>query len=378
MINMHPLLDQEKQSRARRYEKEKRLWGLAEIAAGLVFLLLFYFRGLSSRLAGLEVGSPVLHFALYAAVFYSLFMIWRLPIGYFRDYVHEHRWGFSIQTSAAWAGDQLKDFFLGLGISVIVLVILFLLMTSNPGMWWLTAALIMTGLSIIFTMLLPVVIMPIFNRYKRIENPELTAELEKILRREGLRPSGFYEEDMSRRTKKENAFLAGLGKTRRVVLGDNLIRNMRIPEITAIIAHEVGHYRFRHIWKGLAWTAFRQLAVFFLLDRSLRIFFPGYLFSIPETLNLFPMMAVILSAVSGCIFSPLGNALSRYFERQADRYALNAVEDKRAFIKALAGLADRNLSNAYPVWWVRLLYYSHPPVGERLSLAEELILRSQR
>jgi len=375
VITIHPLLDCDKQIKARRYEKEKRLFGLAENASGLVFLALFYFSGLSSRLARIEAGGMVAHFAVYAAALYCLFSIWRLPLGFFRGYVHEHRWGFSNQTLRAWAGDEFKGFLVGLVISVIILVPLLLLMTFNPEMWWLTAALMMSGLSVIFATLMPVVIMPIFNRYEPIENPELTGVLEKILRREGLRSSGFFEEDMSRQTKKENAFLAGLGKTRRVVLGDNLIHFMQIPEIAAIIAHEVGHYRFKHIWKGLAWTAVRQPAIFFLFDRLMRVLVPGFLTSVPATLTLFPVMAVILSVISGVVFSPLGNALSRFFERQADLYALDAVEDKRAFTTALAGLADRNLANAYPSWWVKLLYYSHPPIGERLSLADEFIAR---
>jgi STE24 endopeptidase len=90
-------------------------------------------------------------------------------------------------------------------------------------------------------------------------------------------------------------------------------------------------------------------------------------------LTLFPIFAILMGGISSFLFGPLSNALSRYFERQADRYALKTIQDREAFMTAMAGLADRNLSNAYPEWWVKLLYYSHPPVGERLKMAEDFI-----
>jgi STE24 endopeptidase len=188
-----------------------------------------------------------------------------------------------------------------------------------------------------------------------------------------LKSSGFFREDMSRQTKKENAFLAGLGRTRRVVLGDNLMDNMKTPEVESIIAHEVGHFRYRHIWKGIAAGTCQQMIVFFVLHLIMRYFFPGFPGGVKENLVIFPIFLILLSALSGILFGPLNNALSRHFERQADAYALDSIQEKRAFQTALAGLADRNLSNAHPPWWIKLLYYSHPPIGERLSFADKRI-----
>jgi STE24 endopeptidase len=176
---------------------------------------------------------------------------------------------------------------------------------------------------------------------------------------------------MSRQTKKENAFLAGLGKTRRVVLGDNMMNNMDLEEMKSILAHEVGHYRYRHIWKGIAVGTVQQLVVFFCVDLILRQVFPTFLSSTRWNLTLFPYFVISVGAVSGLLFGPLGKTLSRYFERQADRYALANTTEGEAYVSALAGLANRNLSNAYPEWWVKILYYSHPPIGERLEMAEQ-------
>jgi len=217
-----------------------------------------------------------------------------------------------------------------------------------------------------------VVILPIFNKYTPIQDKELTEALRKILARGGLKSSGFFKEDMSRQTKKENAFLAGLGKTRRVVLGDNLMNNMTIPEIESIIAHEVGHYKFRHIWKHICVGTLQQIIVFYLLNITMRSFFPDFLLSARSNLALLPWLALFMGGISGFLFGPLGNAISRHFERQADTYALESISDKKAFLTAMAGLANRNLSNAYPSWWVKWLYYSHPPIGERLERAETI------
>jgi STE24 endopeptidase len=112
------------------------------------------------------------------------------------------------------------------------------------------------------------------------------------------------------------------------------------------------------------------MALFFILNVSLKEIFPQFLTSTQWNLSLFPVFVIFLGLLSGLFLSPLNNALSRHFERQADGYALENIEDKKSFMTALAGLADRNLSNAYPEWWMKLLFYSHPPIGERLQSAE--------
>jgi STE24 endopeptidase len=251
-----------------------------------------------------------------------------------------------------------------------VLALLLWIMSRFPQSWWLIAGLAMALVSVVMATIFPVVILPIFHRYTPIQDKELTDALKEILSREGLKSGGFFEEDMSRRTRKENAFLAGLGKTRRVVLGDNLIRQMTVPEIVSVVGHEVGHYKHRHAWKGIAIETIEQLTVFFLLSLVMSAAFPGFPGSPREVLIVLPIMLIVGGAASGLLFGPLSNALSRHFEKQADLYAAAQVKDKHALATALAGLADRNLSNAYPAWWVKVLYYSHPPAGERLQYLE--------
>lgn len=371
MDKIHSLLDKNSQIRARQYEKEKRLLGLAHLFLSLIYLLGFYLSGLSARFADMDVlGSITGTFLAYTGVFYAALTILACPLAFINGYVHEHKWGFSNQTVKSWLLEWVKSFFVGFFVAVILIGALLWTMAISPDWWWLWAAFTMTLVNVVFATLFPVVVAPIFNKYSRIQDKELMAALDKILVKGGLKSSGFFKEDMSRQTKKENAFLAGLGRTRRVVLGDNLLDHMSVSEIESIIAHEVGHYRYRHIWKNIGIGTFQQLFIFFLVDMMMKGAFPQFLTSTRSNLSLFPVLALMLGGFSGFLLAPLSLAISRYFERTADRYALASIEDHRPFVSALAGLANRNLSNAYPARWVKFLYYSHPPIGERLRMAE--------
>ncbi len=374
MDKIHPLLDKEKQRQARRYEREKRLLGLANMTLSLIILLGFYYSGLSALLGHLNIGGSVIWvFLIYVASFLMMLALLGLPLSFYNGYIHEHKWNFSNLTIKRWIWEQVKAFLVGLILMIILLGLLFWIMDIFPQYWWLIGGLAFAFVSVVLATIFPVVILPIFNKYDPVQNKELTNALEKILSDGGLKSSGFFKEDMSRQTKKENAFLAGLGKTRRVVLGDNLMESMTTSEIESIIAHEVGHYKHRHIWKNLLIGTAQGLIVFFILNWALSALFPQFLSSTSWNLTLFPVFVILMGGVSSFLFGPLSNALSRCFESQADRYALKSIQDTKAFMTAMAGLADRNLSNAYPEWWVKWLYYSHPPIGERLKAAEDFL-----
>ena len=368
-IEIHPFLDKEKQVKAKTYENEKRKISIVGSLLSLIFILLFYFSGLSHYLANINL-SFIYVFLIYITLFHLISTIIGLPLGYYSSYVHEHKWGFSNYTNKTWIVDQLKSFAVSLILLPILLGLFFWVLWKFPETWWLVAATITTLVSIVFVTLFPVVILPIFNKYDTIEDEELTSQLSEILHKAGLQSSGFFRQDMSRQTKKENAFLAGMGKTRRVVIADNLLEHMSLSEIKSVIAHEVGHYRYSHLPKNILIGTIQQLIIFYLLNIIMKTLYPEFLTSNINNLTLFPMFSLIMSLLSSLLFGPLNNMISRYFERQADRASLELYPDKNSFQKAMAGLANRNLSNAYPEWWVKLLYYSHPPIGERLSFAE--------
>jgi len=365
---IHPFLDKDKQKQAQRYEKEKRKFALTGKFLSTVLLIMFYYSGYSLKLAEIH-SSPWAAFLIYMFIFTTVFSIIFLPFKFFTDYRIEHKWGFSNHSLKSWYWDELKGFIVGLVFMFLITGFLFWIWQIDKIYWWFWTGLAMVIFSVILSALFPVIILPIFNKYDVIDNPALVKRLTKILEKYGLKASGFFRQNMSRQTKKENAFLGGLGKTRRVVLADNLIDHMSESEIESVIAHEIGHYHHQHIWKNMFIGTVQQFLLFYLVNIIILNLFPEFLESMTWNLTIFPMFILILSWLSGLLFSIPNLALSRYFERQADLIALE-TSDPIYFKKAMAGLANRNLSNAYPETWVKVLFYSHPPVGERLALAE--------
>jgi STE24 endopeptidase len=371
-INMHPLLDKEKQKQAKAYEKKKRITGLVSTVVSLLFALTFYFSGLSRWLAFYhEEWKFIWVLTFYLFVFMIMYFIVEFPVNYYSGFVLEHAWGFSNQKFTQWMVEQGKSLAVSFILTAILLGGFIWVMTVFPRYWWLMAGLLTSFFSVVMATLLPVVILPIFNTYTPIEDKELKKSLEDILSKEGLKSRGFFREDMSRQTKKENAFLAGMGKTRRVVLGDNLLKKMSRQEIASIMAHEVGHYKYNHIWKFILIGTAQYLIVFFVTHEILQWLVPAFPGGLRMNLAIFPIIAVLAGFFSTLFFGPLIHALSRHFERQADRYAVKNIPDRKAFVTAMAGLANRNLANAYPNRWIKFFYYSHPPVGERLETAEK-------
>ncbi|MFQ6605446.1 MAG: M48 family metallopeptidase [Fidelibacterota bacterium] len=366
---MHPLLDPEKQTLARRYEKDKRWAGLLSGCFSFLLLLIIFFSGINERIVISGGGSGPVITLRYLAILYSLLALAGLIPDWYSGFILEKKWGFSNQTFRSWFGDEIKSFLVGLLLMPLLLGLLTAVMIMAPDYWWLIAGLATALIGVIFATLFPVLILPLFNKYRPMDDENLRQRLTRILAKGRLHASGFFISDMSRQTKKENAFLAGMGRTRRVVLGDNLLNNMSPEEIETVLAHEVGHHRDRHIWKNILLGTGQQIILFYLIHRILQAMFPVFTGSLIDTLTLMPAFLLAYGGLSTLLFGPLNLALSRYFERQADDTALNLTCNPAAFQAAMAGLANRNLSNAYPAAWIKMLFYSHPPIGERLEKA---------
>ncbi|MBW6458522.1 MAG: M48 family metallopeptidase [FCB group bacterium] len=365
---MHPLLDPLKQERARDYETGKRVLSFIQLIVGFLLTLIFIFLISRPLLAHLP-SSAALRFLLFIWVLTLFSLPVDLIFSYLSGYRMEHRFGFSNQNLRQFFTDEAKGIAINLIISPLLALILFITFHFSPSFWWLWAALAMILVNGIFATLYPVVILPLFNTYTPIEDEELTRRLGAILTKGGLKIKGFFLQDMSRQTKKENAFLGGLGKTRRVVLSDNIIRNMATDELETVIAHEVGHYHHKHMIKNIFLSAAFQMIIFFLTHLFMLRIYPDFLSSFDGMLAAFPVFLLCFGILNMLLIAPLANALSRFHEKQADRYALNITHTPEAFERAMSGLANRNLSNAYPLPFIKWMYYSHPPIGERLEYA---------
>lgn len=366
MQKHHPLLDSEKQTLAKQYETQKRKISFFNMLTGFILSLVFILC-VSHPLISILPQNTILAFIIFIWCMSVFSLPFDLIFSYISSYKIEHKYNFSNQNKKQFFGEEIKSLGINLVIRPILASVIFLAFHISPNYWWLWAAAGMIVISVIFATFYPLVIMPLFNKYTKIEDEELTSRLGKILEQGGLKIKGFFLQDMSRQTKKENAFLGGLGKTRRVVLSDNIIANMSLDELETVIAHEVGHHKHKHIWKNLFIGTIYQLLLFFVTHQIMLAYNPNYLNTFESRLAAYPIFLLCFGVFNFLLLSPISNAISRYFEKQADAYALNSTKDPEAFQKAMAGLANRNLSNAYPQKFIKYFYYSHPPIGERLQ-----------
>ena len=293
-----------------------------------------------------------------------------LPLAWWRGFVLEHRYGLSRLSLRGWAWRQLKIAVLGLLFSTAVFTGLFwCVWWAGPG-WFLLAAVAFLGVSVVLGQVVPVAILPLFYRVERLEEAELLRRFEPLARAAGLRLEGIYRLELSRETAKANAALTGLGRTRRVLLSDTLLEHFGPEELEVIVAHELGHHVHRHLLKLMLFSTAGALVGFWLCDWVVFGLWPGlpggaYTQAGPQHVPVLLLGVNVL----GLLGQPLGNALSRHFERQADRYALERTGAAEAFIRAMEELARLNNTDPDPppleVWWL----HSHPPVRQRIEMA---------
>jgi len=366
-------LDPERQRLAKQYARiRRRLW-LVDNAISAVYTLAWLFFGwavaLRERLITLTTNEWLLVPA-FVAVFGGISFLINLPLSYYSGFILPHRFGQSNQTLKDWLVDQLKGLAVGAPLGLLLLELLYLALRLTGDLWWLWAA----GGTLIFTVLLsnlaPILIMPLFNKFVPLgeEHKDLEERLLALAKRANTRVRGVFKFDMSRRTKSANAALTGIGNTRRIVLGDTLINEFSPDEIETVLAHELGHHVNRDIPLLIAAGTLLTTVGFYLASLGLKWAIGYFGFNGVADVAVFPALILILGAY-GLITMPLQNALSRWRERKADEYALQATGKGEAFASAFTRLANQNLGEVEPEKWVVFLFYSHPPLGERIAKA---------
>jgi STE24 endopeptidase len=291
-----------------------------------------------------------------------------LPLDYYSGFVLEHQYHLSNQTFASWLWKRIKGYALGGTLGLLLIYGLYWVLWVAGEWWWLCATAGWLVVTLVLGRLLPVVILPIFYKVTPLEDASLIDRLRKLTVGTNLTIEGVYELHLSEETKKANAALAGLGNARRVLLGDTLLKQFTPEEIEVVFAHEVGHHVHRHLIKLIALSVVLSLAGFGLAHLVLSnvTLWLGYAgFDDPCAL---PLLLLVLT-LFGLSLSPLQNALSRFFERQCDRYALERTQNKAAYRSAFIKLAKINKSDPDPHPLVALLFYDHPPIRERLAMA---------
>ena len=359
---------------ASRYARIRyRLW-LVDTAAGLAFLAAYQASGASAMTARWVVAwaaSEWLQVFGYLAIFGVCCYLVFFPLQFYRGFLLEHRFGLSRLTLKGWVIRELKHVAVGAVLGVLLLEGLYALLRYAPGHWTWWAAAGWVGVSIVLARIFPTILLPIFYKTAPLRDEGLVARLLTLCRRVGLRALGVFRVELGVETRKANAALAGLGKSRRVLLSDTLLEHFTGEEIETVLAHELGHQRYRHITKLLCLTAGGALIAFTLVDRTAAWWMVrSGVVSLADVAG-FPMLILSLSLI-GLAGLPIQSGISRRFERQADRFAVTATRLPQAFASALEKLGALNLADPHPPRWVEWLLYDHPPIAKRIAAAQAL------
>jgi STE24 endopeptidase len=285
------------------------------------------------------------------------------PFLIYKSFLLDRKYGLTSEPFSIWFRDHLKAFGLGVAMFEIAAFGIDGSMRAAGNVWWGLAALLFAAAGMLLSQLAPIVLMPLFYRFRPLEREALRDRLLVLSQRAGVRVLGAFEWGLGEKTTRANAALVGAGRTRRILLSDTLLGNYSDDEIEVILAHELAHHVHHDLWTALALES--GVVAIALLIAHVSIGAAGYGLGDPAAL---PLLLLAAGAVSLAL-TPLGHAWSRHNERRADRFALELTGRRDAFVSAMRRLGAQNLAEPDPSRPVRWFFHSHPPIDERIASA---------
>ena len=364
------------EDKASRYHRLKRRAAVASLAlAGAVLAALLAtgasasLREASAALAGRGPDAPAT-IAVYVLFLGIAQAAIALPLAVYEGYALEQRYGLSAESFRDWVRDYAKATAVGVVLTLAAAEIVYAAIRMWPRAWWLaSAAMLLAGIAVL-AQLAPVVLLPIFYKFKPLESEALRARLTSLSERAGVRVMGVYEWGLGDKTRRANAALVGTGRTRRVLVSDTLLAEYSEDEIEVILAHELGHHAHHDILKGLVLEGILIVAALAVAALALAALWQPLGLRGPSDVAGLPLVVLAAGAVMVAL-TPLVNAVSRRNERRADRYALALTSRPAAFVSAMRRLAAQNLAEASPSRAVVWLFHTHPPIEQRIAAARE-------
>jgi Zn-dependent protease with chaperone function len=360
--------------KALRYFRGNNLiWAVEQLLALLLPGLLL-FTGLSARMRTLASNLSHGHFyptlVVYLVLFSLLMFVVQLPLDYFVGFAREHAYGLSSQKLSKWATDQLKGLGVGLVVGALVLWVPYWLLGRSPQRWWLWTGMLALPFYMLTLFVVPLWIAPLFNKFSPMKDKALEAEVLATAQKAGVEGARVFEVEKSVDTNKVNAYVTGIGGTKRIVLWDTLLKKLEPGQIKFVVGHELGHYVLGHIWTSILLSSLLTILGLFGAHR-LSSYLLGHFgarlgFTSPADVASLPLLMLLLSLFS-LVITPAMLAFSRYHEHAADRFALDLTHDNRDAATAFVALQQQNLAVPRPGALYKLFRASHPPIGERVD-----------
>jgi STE24 endopeptidase len=361
----------EKYKKSQEYLKENTRFGIISDTITtpiiIIFILVGGFNAVDRFARSLELG-PIPTGLIFAGVLMLAYHIFHIPFSIYGTFVIEEKFGFNKTTVKTFILDILKTWALVIVIGAILLSVVLWFFEKAGGGAWLYCWIAITLFQIFLMFIAPVTIMPLFNKYTPLEDGELKRAIEEYAGAQGFKMKGIFTMDGSKRSTKSNAFFTGFGRFRRIVLFDTLIEKHSVVELVSVLAHEMGHYKKKHILKSIIISILTAGLMFYILslfinNRELFAAFKMEETSIYASLFFFGFLYTPIEM----ILSLFGNMLSRRHEYDADAYAVKTYREPEAMITALKKLNVENLSNLTPHPVKVFLSYSHPPILQRIK-----------
>ncbi len=361
--------------RARQYSGIRVKLGIFSTILFFTVTLLLVSLGITRWIEEISYGvttSPYLALLVFAAIFGLLNSVITFPLRIYSGFMLEHRFGLSNQSFFSWLWDGIKGMLVGLVIGTPILLLFYYFLRTYETNWWLPVGIILIIFSVILARLAPTLIFPLFYKFKPLDDGELKERILKRCKDVRMSVKGVFQFDMSTKTKKANAAFAGIGKAKRIILGDTLLEKFNHDEIDIVFSHELGHYKLGHIKKTMAVGIVSTLAALFIAAQLYALSIDWFGFESVTQLAALPLLTIWMG-LYGLLTGPIDNWLSRRHEYQADRFALVMTQNKDAFISTMTKLASMNLSDPEPSRWVEVLLHSHPTIKKRIRAAEEIL-----
>lgn len=360
---------------ALRYHRSGNVLWAVETGLGLLIPAVLLFTGFSGRLRTLAQrgsGRWLLTVVLYALLFTLVTALLTFPLAYYAGYLRQHEYGLSNQSFGRWIGEWLKGVAVsGIGLSL-VLWIPYLLLRRTRRRWWLYGGFASLPITTLLLVVSPIWVDPLFNDFGPLEDKALESRILALARRAGIEGSRVYQVNKGADTKTVNAYVTGVGVTKRIVLWDTLLGKLEPDQILFVTAHEMGHFVLRHTLAVILGAAMLTTASLYLVHRVagglIARFSPQFGFARLSDVASFPLL-LLLGGVASIALTPLVMAFSRYQEREADRFALQITRDNRAAATTFVRLQDENLSIPRPGPIYMLWRGSHPALAERIDFA---------
>ncbi len=367
------MINKEPENKVKSYNKTKIVLSIINALIVIIFLAVLVLSGLSKDFANYSnqlTDNAYLSLFVFTIILIILDSVLTIPLSFYSGYTVEHKYNLSNQTVFGWLFETIKSFIITLCLLLPVAAFFLYILKTEQNYWWIWMGIALFFFSVLMARLAPVLIMPLFYKFKPLDNDTLKDKIFQLCSKANVTIKGIFSFNLSKETKKANAGFTGIGKSKRIIISDTLLKEFSDEEIEVVFAHELGHYTKQHLWKGMAFNTIVSFLGLFLVSILYSDLVSYFGYSGIDDIAAFPLIILLLS-LYGFILMPVTNLFSRKHEKEADSYAMETTGNFKAFNSTMLKLSELNLSDKEPNKYIEMFFYSHPSINNRIKYIKE-------